>query len=85
MSENDRYRIDRFHATSLENNPLNSPVERDLFVYLPPRYLDSETQRYPVIYFLYHYSCNNKFITVYPRPEDNPEMPIELFLPPIRD
>lgn len=85
MSENERYRIDQFHARSLENNPLKSPVERDVFVYLPPGYFESKSQRYPVIYFLHGYSCNNKFMEVYPRLEEHPGIPIELFPSHIRN
>ena len=56
---NKRYIIDSFRSTSLEDNPLNSPVDRDLRIYLPPNYFDSEDIRYPVIYFLHGYGGNN--------------------------
>lgn len=63
MSENKRYRTDTFHAVSLENNPLGSPVERDVHIYLPPGYYESE-KNYPVIYFLHGYTGNNHGWTV---------------------
>ncbi|MFW9772215.1 MAG: alpha/beta hydrolase [Candidatus Heimdallarchaeota archaeon] len=55
----DRYIIDNFHAKSLENNPLNSPVDRDINIYLPPDYYEDTDVKYPVIYFLHGYSSNN--------------------------
>jgi S-formylglutathione hydrolase FrmB len=47
-----RYRIDRIDSPSLERNPLKSPSNRPLRIYLPPNYYTS-TQRYPVIYLLH--------------------------------
>ncbi len=62
--ENDnRYLISNFKAASLENNPLNSPVERDLNIYLPPNYYDND-ERFPVLYFLHGYGGNNRTWTV---------------------
>ena len=58
--QNKRYIINNFRATSLEDNPLSSPVERDLRIYLPPNYFDSENKRYPVIYYLHGYGGNKK-------------------------
>ena len=58
MSE--RYIIDTIHAKSLENNPLGSPVERDLNIFLPPDYFLHKTKRYPVIYLLHGYGGSNK-------------------------
>jgi len=75
--DRERYRTDRLHAKSLENNPLNSPVDRDLVVYLPPGYFESKDRRYPVIYFLHGYSGNNHKLTVYPRLEDMKYLPVE--------
>ncbi|MFX0065771.1 MAG: alpha/beta hydrolase [Candidatus Hermodarchaeota archaeon] len=69
MSEK-RYVVETIQAKSLENNPLNSPSERELHIYLPPNYFDSN-KRYPVIYFLNGYSGNNKKLAVSPRIEDN--------------
>jgi S-formylglutathione hydrolase FrmB len=65
MSEiNKRYRIDKIHAKSLEGNPLNSPVERDLNIYLPPGYFESKDDKYPVVYYLHGYGGNNRGWTV---------------------
>ncbi len=76
----ERYKIDVFHAKSLEGNPLNSPVDRELYIYLPPNYFESEDRRYPVVYFLHSYSGNNQRMTVVPRLEDN--MYIQMLIPP---
>ncbi len=62
--EEQRYRIDRIHAGSLENNPAGSPVDRDLFIYLPPGYFNSRTKLYPVVYLLHGYRGNPKNLTV---------------------
>ena len=53
-----RYKVDKFYAQTLENNPLNSPVERYVHVYLPPDYYTDPGARYPVVYFLHGYSSN---------------------------
>ena len=63
MTEN-RYKIDMFYGKSLEGNPLGSPVERKINVYLPPGYFEDQTKRYPAIYFLHGYSSNDKSWTV---------------------
>ncbi|MBY8992093.1 MAG: hypothetical protein KGD58_15215 [Candidatus Lokiarchaeota archaeon] len=62
--KNPRYLIDTIHAKSLEDNPLNSPVNRDLHIYLPPDYFENEETRFPVIYYLHGYAGNNKTWTV---------------------
>ncbi|MFX1253677.1 MAG: alpha/beta fold hydrolase [Promethearchaeota archaeon] len=77
-----RYRIDKFHAKSLNNNPLDSPSNRELYVYLPPTYFESEI-RYPTIYFLHGYNGNNQNMTVVPRLEDNKNLPADLIPPEI--
>ncbi|MEX2680925.1 MAG: alpha/beta hydrolase [Candidatus Sigynarchaeota archaeon] len=65
----DRYRIDTIHAASLDNNPLDSPADRDLRIYLPPGYHEKTNERYPVIYFLHGYGSNNKSWTITSRRE----------------
>ena len=60
MQVNNRYKIDTFKAQSLVGNPLNSPIERDLNIYLPPGYYQNEDKRYPVIYFLNGYGGDNQ-------------------------
>jgi predicted alpha/beta superfamily hydrolase len=74
---NDRYIIDNFRAKSLEGNPLNSPVNRDLRIYLPPNYFDSEDTRYPVIYFLHGYGGNNHNWTITSRFEKERVLPLD--------
>ncbi|MHA1604931.1 MAG: alpha/beta hydrolase [Candidatus Freyarchaeota archaeon] len=76
----ERDRTDVIHTKSLEGNPINSPVDREVCVYLPPRYFESD-ERYPVIYFLQGYTGNNKRWTVTPHLEDNVLIPVSL-LPP---
>lgn len=44
----------RVHGPSLEGNLSGDDPERDVYVYLPPGYEDSDKQ-YPVIYFLHGY------------------------------
>ena len=41
----------RHESTVLKGNPLGDPHERDLFVYLPPGYEESD-ERYPTVYCL---------------------------------
>jgi len=41
----------RLESAHLAGNPLGDPGERDLFVYLPPGYEDSD-RRFPVAYLL---------------------------------
>lgn len=52
-------RIDRhvLHATALEGNPLGDPVDRPLWVYLPPGYDDEPSdRRYPSVYVIQGYT-----------------------------
>ena len=45
MSENtlnERYQVINFKAKTLEKNPINSPVERKLAIYLPPDYFKTD-------------------------------------------
>jgi hypothetical protein len=77
-ADKNRYRIDRLHSKSLEGNPINSPTDRELHIYLPPGYFQSEKKRYPTIYFLHGYAQNSQKITVSPRLEDNKNLPLQL-------
>ncbi len=81
--DDSRYRVDTIHATSLEGNPLGSPVDRNIAIYLPPSYFDEPSERYPVVYFLHGYSGNNMGFTVYPTVEENPNLPVMLIPPAI--
>jgi len=46
----------KVHGTSLEGNLEGDAVDRDVFVFLPPRYQKDEHRRYPVVYALHGYS-----------------------------
>jgi len=70
-----RYKIDKIHAKSLEGNPVNSPVDRDLRIYLPPGYFESKEKRYPVIIFLHGYAGNNHSWTVTAAGEEDQPIP----------
>ena len=84
-SENRRYCMDKITARSLEGNPLGSPVDREVAVYLPPDYFEGSERRYPTVYFLHGYSGSNRGFTVYPTLEANPTLPVELIPPTIRE
>ncbi len=59
QTRHSRYRIDRFSAESLKDNPLGSPVERGIRIYLPPGYFESPEARYPVVYLLHGYGADS--------------------------
>ncbi len=48
-----------FRGASLERNPLGDPVERELFVYLPPSYARDATRRYPMLMVLTGFASTN--------------------------
>lgn len=48
--------IIKVHGPSLEGNLEGDSATRDVFVYLPPGYADSD-KRYPVVYFLHGYGA----------------------------
>jgi S-formylglutathione hydrolase FrmB len=75
--QNKRFIIDQFKAKSLEGNPLNSPVIRDLRIYLPPSYYDSETTRYPVLYYLHGYGGNNHNWTITSNDDSERVLPLD--------
>ena len=50
-----RYLCPTIPSPSLEGNPLDSPNERELHIYLPPGYHEQTSRRYPVLYFLHGY------------------------------
>lgn len=81
--DDSRYRVDTVRAASLEGNPLGSPADRDIAIYLPPSYFDEPDERYPVVYFLHGYSGNNKGFTVYATTGENPNLPIALIPPAV--
>lgn len=50
------YRItDVIHSEALKNNVVGENVDRNVYVYLPPSYFDSE-KKYPVLYYLHGHS-----------------------------
>ncbi len=65
-----RYRTDTFHGSILENNPLDSPVDRSIAIYLPPGYFESPQCRYPVIYYLHGYDGNHSKLAILPTNDD---------------
>ena len=75
---NERYRIDNFLSAALEGNPLNTPANRDLKIYLPPGYYESEDKRYSCIYYLHGYGGNNRGWTVTSRTLKDRAIPWEL-------
>jgi len=80
MSENisnKRYHIISFRAKSLENNPINSPIERKLAIYLPPNYFETNKD-FPVVYFIHGYTGNIKNLSITPRWNDNKNLPLDL-------
>jgi enterochelin esterase-like enzyme len=46
----------KVHGKSLEGNLEGDPVDRDVFVFLPPSYLKDKHRRYPVVYALHGFS-----------------------------
>jgi len=83
-TKNQRYLVNQIHAKSLEGNPLNAPVKRDLTIYLPPNYFEAKNERYSTVYFLHGYSGNNRDLTVYPTLEGHPKLAPILSVPPIK-
>ncbi|MFX0047117.1 MAG: alpha/beta hydrolase [Candidatus Hermodarchaeota archaeon] len=77
IKQNKRYIIDNFRAKNLEDNPLNSPVDRDLRIYLPPDYYDSDDTKYPVLYFLHGYGGNNHNWTITSSLEKDKVLPLD--------
>ena len=70
LNEAARYRVQEFHSSSLENNPLGSPVDRLISVYLPPGYFENTQRKYPVIYYLHGYDGNHSKLTILPTNDD---------------
>jgi S-formylglutathione hydrolase FrmB len=75
-----RYRKDFIYSRSLENNPPGSPVERCLHTYLPPDYFENRDRKYPVIFFLHGYECNNNKLSVYPSAGNKYELIKSLYI-----
>lgn len=62
--ETQRYRSDRSVFESLKDNPLQSPAQRGVNVYLPPGYFENPRGRYPTVYLLHGYGrdSNNPMV-----------------------
>lgn len=73
--------MDTFYAESLAGNPLGSPVERRIHIYLPPGYFDSEKARYPVVYFLHGYGADGSNPVVNSRKGLRRAYPLQLRVP----
>ena len=69
MLRSDRYRQERITSESLKGNPIGSPYERTLSVYLPPEYYTSG-ERYPVVYLLHGYGGHSRNLTLFRRPDE---------------
>lgn len=85
MSENksnERYQVINFKAKSLENNSINSPVERKLAIYLPPDYFKTD-KKFPVVYFIHGYTGNIDNLSITPRWNDNKNLPLDLIPPDV--
>ncbi len=67
----------RIESPHLGSNLLGDPSDRDLFVYLPPGYEDSD-RRYPTAYFLHAYGTSAAEVVT-------PETDGERWRPPIED
>lgn len=50
-----RYLLNTIHCSSLEPNPLHSPIDRTVSIYLPPNYYKNSNERFPVVYLLHGY------------------------------
>ena len=55
QSKHPRYLLNTIYSLSLEPNPLNSPLNRIISIYLPPQYYEDTSTRYPVVYVLHGY------------------------------
>lgn len=70
LDNNRRYKVEKFHAVSLENNPLGSPTDRNVHIYLPPDYFKEKKRYYPTVYFLHGYAASYRSVNVYPDAAD---------------
>lgn len=54
------------HGHALEGNLDGNPVERSVFVYLPPGYADNPDRHYPVVYLLHGYGLRaSRWMTLF--------------------
>lgn len=79
LPSNPRFKKEIIHAKSLEVNPLHSPADRAIRIYLPPSYEKNHTERFPVIYCLSGYGTSDTYWYVTPANEVNEAIiPIEI-------
>jgi hypothetical protein len=64
---------------------LNSPVERDINIYLPPGYFENKRMRYPAIYLLHGYSLNNRMWTITWQNDENKFLNLKVLPPTITE
>jgi enterochelin esterase-like enzyme len=76
-----RYRKNTIHSEALQGNPLGSPTDRPIRIYLPPGYLDNAKSRYPVIYLLHGYGFDGNFPMVESRAGFRRNVPLRLRIP----
>ena len=72
----------RIESSHLAGNMLGDPSERDLFVYLPPGYEESE-RRYPTAYLLQAYGETAQQMITPPTDGQRWQPPIEDVLDPV--
>lgn len=72
----------RLDSPHLAGNLLGDPSERDLFVYLPPGYEDSD-RRYPTAYLLHAYGATAEQLVTPPTDGERWAPPIEDVLDPV--
>lgn len=72
----------RIESSQLAGNLLGDPSERDLFVYLPPGYEESE-RRYPTAYLLQAYGETAQQMITPPTDGQRWQPPIEDVLDPV--
>lgn len=51
--------VDKVFSEGLESNLLSDNPERQLSIYLPPRYKSETEKSYPLLYVLHGYLCDN--------------------------
>lgn len=50
----------KFESQALQGNLANEKTEKEVYIYLPPSYYDSD-KNYPVVYYLHGYSESSRF------------------------
>ena len=76
---NKKYEIDTIKSKSLEDNSLDSPIERELYVFFLPDYFEKLEKNYSGIYCLYGHTVNSKNLNIHFKWTSNPNLPINPF------